>query len=238
MRTPGAASASAMSLLERRDAAHAHAGGQVHLEQRHRGPGHPAHDLGHDGEALRASPAGRPPSRVSSASRGLDPSWPTCWWRACPSAAARSHPPGGVWRAAWPRTTPWERGPASRRRPSARAPPSLRVSGCSHGVGRIEAVRARPPMTWVSSEDEARFGLPFASSPDAASPPRRPFLARGSTLVGAAASPAVSGTKPPASPALLHAGVGAAASAPPRSCLGLGALVLHALDEASRAKTR
>ena len=56
-------------------------------------------------------------------------------------------------------------------------------------------------MTWVSSEDEARFGLPFASSPDAASPPRRPFLARGNTLVGAAPSPAVSGTKPPASPA-------------------------------------
>ena len=35
---------------ERRHAAHAHAGGQVHLEERDGGAGHPAHHLGHDAE--------------------------------------------------------------------------------------------------------------------------------------------------------------------------------------------
>ena len=83
---------------------------------------------------------------------------------------------------------------------AARARPSLRVRGCSTASGASKGAR-RPPMTCVSSEDEGCFGLPFASSPAAAPSPRRPFLARGSTLVGAAPSPAVSGTKPPASPA-------------------------------------
>ena len=64
-------------VLERRDAAHAHAGGQVHLEQRDRGAGHPAHHLGEYAESSRASPAGTRPSLSARCRRRCPSSSPS-----------------------------------------------------------------------------------------------------------------------------------------------------------------